>query len=216
MNRFPWIDFNHILDSADVNRREELIMDLSQNNMPYSDDNRYYIYHDVNTNVFSIEEDPFYGEIDNLTSQILLLNAKLKVRDFSSKERSKIIKTRKSELKELRTTFGAEELASPLSTKLSSDELNRLEETVLTHLTELNSERDDNYYIFNDETEEFEIRIDQDHELITQIVSAIYKLDAKIDNPSTAASDRRCMYSIRNKFVNHLRKLGAHKLADNL
>ena len=184
--------------------------------MPYSDDNRYYIYHDVNTNVFSIEEDPFYEEIDNLTSQILLLNAKLKVRDLSSEERSKIIKTRKLKLKELRTTFGAEELASSLSTKLNSDELNRLEETVITHLTELNSEWDDNYYIFNNETEEFEIRIDQDHELMTQIVYAIYKLDAKIDNPSTAASDRRRMYGIRNKFVNHLRKLGAHKLADHL
>ena len=28
MNRFPCIDFNHILDSTEVNRREEVIMDL--------------------------------------------------------------------------------------------------------------------------------------------------------------------------------------------
>ena len=153
MNRFPWIDFNHMLDSTDVNRREDVIMDLLQSNTPYSDDDRYYIYHDANTNVFSIEEDPFSEGIDNLTSQILLLNAKLKVRDLSSKERSKIIKTRKLKLKELRTTFGAEKLVLSLSTKLSSEELNRLEETVITHLTEINSERDDNYYIFNDETE---------------------------------------------------------------
>ena len=86
MNRFPWIDFNHIFDSTDVSRREEVIFDLLQSNMSYSDDDRYYIYHDVNTNVFSIEEDPFSEEVDKLTSQILLLNAKLKVRDLSSKE----------------------------------------------------------------------------------------------------------------------------------
>ena len=178
-----------------------------QNNIPYSD---------VNTNVFSIEEDPFTEEIDKLTSNIFLLNAKLKVRDLSTKERSKLKKTRKLMLKELRTTFGAEELASTLSNKLSAGELNRLEDTVITHLTDLNRDRDDNYYVFNDETEEFEIRIDRDHELITQVVSEIYKLDSKIDNPATAPSDRRRMYDIRNKFVNHLRKLGANKLADNL
>ena len=28
MNRFPWIDFNHILDSTDVSRRDEVILDL--------------------------------------------------------------------------------------------------------------------------------------------------------------------------------------------
>ena len=38
MNRFAWMDFNHMLDSTDVNGREEVIMDLLQNNMPYSDD----------------------------------------------------------------------------------------------------------------------------------------------------------------------------------
>ena len=119
-------------------------------------------------------------------------------------------------LKELRTTFGAEELASLLSNKLKADELNRLEDTVVTHLTDLNRDRDDNYYVFNDETEEFEIRIDRDHELIRQVVSAIYKLGSKIDNPATVPSDRRRMYGIRNKFVNHLRKLGANNLADNL
>ena len=119
-------------------------------------------------------------------------------------------------LKELRTTFGAEELASSLSNKLSADKLNRLEDTVITHLTHLNRDRDDNYYVFNDETEEFEIRRYSDHELITQVVSAIYKQDSKIDNPATAPSERRRMYGIRNKFVNHLRKLGANKLSDNL
>ena len=41
MNRFPWIDFNHMLDSTDISRREEVILDLLQNNIPYSDDGKY-------------------------------------------------------------------------------------------------------------------------------------------------------------------------------
>ena len=109
MNRFPWIDFNYIIDSADVNEREQVIMDLLQKNLPHSDDNRYYIYHDPNTNIFSIEEDFESEDINTLTSQTLLINAKLKVRDLSSKERTELIKTRKLKLKELRSTFGATE-----------------------------------------------------------------------------------------------------------
>ena len=117
MNRFPWIDFNHILDTTDIDRREEVIFDLLQNNMPYSEDDRYFIYHDVETNVFSIEEDPLMEETDDLTTQILLLNAKLKVRDVSPKERTRIIETRNLKLKELRKTFEANELAGSLSTE---------------------------------------------------------------------------------------------------
>ena len=50
-------------------------MDLWQKNVPYSDNDRYYIYHDPNTNLFRIEEDVESEDIDTLTSQILLINA---------------------------------------------------------------------------------------------------------------------------------------------
>ena len=99
---------------------------------------------------------------------------------------------------------------------MSSEEFNRLEDTVITHLADLNKDGDKNYYTFNEETEEFETRIDQDHQLIRQVVAAAIKLESKIENPRTAPSDRRHMYSIRNKFVTHLRKLGANELADSL
>ena len=215
MNRFLWIDFNYIIGSADVNEREQVRFDILQKNLPYLDDNRYYIYHDPNTNVFSIDEDVESEDIDNF--QILLINAKLKVRDLSSKERAELIKTRKLKLKELRSTFGAIELASALSNNMSREELSTLEDTVITHLTDLNRDADENYYTFNEDTEEFEIRIDdQDNQLITQVVTTIIKLDSKIENPRTAPSDRRRMYGIRNKFVAHLRKLGANELADSL
>ena len=216
MNRLPWIDFNHILDSTDVNRREQVMRDLLQNKLP-DDNDSYSIYHDVNTNTFSLQEEgPDAEEIDNLTTQILIINAKLKVRDLNDKERSTLIKTRKLKIKELRKTFNAAELASALSNNLSPQKLSRLEDTLVSHLTNLNRERDDNYYIFNNNTKEFEIRIDQDHTIITQIVSAILKLNDKIQNPSNSAYHKRRMYNIRNKFVAHLRKIGANELADNL
>ena len=145
------------------------------------------------------------------------VNEREQVRDLSSKERAELIKTRKLKLKELRSTFGAIELASALSNNMSREELSTLEDTVITHLTDLNRDADENYYTFNEDTEEFEIRIDdQDNQLITQVVTTIIKLDSKIENPRTAPSDRRRMYGIRNKFVAHLRKLGANELADSL
>ena len=167
-------------------REEEVILNLLQNNLP-GDNDTYYIYHDVNTNTFSLQEEgPDAEEIDNLTAQILIINAKLKVRDLRDKERSTLIKIRKLKIKELRKIFNAEDLASALSNNLSPQELARPEDTVVSHLTSLNQNRDDNYYIFNDNTEEFEIRIDTDHTLVTQIVSAVLKLDDKIENPATS------------------------------
>ena len=72
-------------------------------------------------------------------------------------------------LKELRSTFGAHELASALPNNTTSKEFNRIEDTVITYLADLDKEGDKNYYTFNEETEEFEIRIDQDHQLIRQL-----------------------------------------------
>ena len=216
INRLPWIDFNYTTDSADVNKSEQVILDLLKKSLPYSDDDRYYIYHDPNANVFSIEEDIETEDIDNLTSQILLINAKFKVRDLSSKERTELIKTRKLKLKELRSTFGAHELASALSNNMTSEEFNGLKDTAITYLADLNKEGDANYYTFNEETKEFEIRIDQDHQLTRQAVAGVIKLDSKIENPRTTSLDRRRMYSIRNKFAVHLGKLGANELADSL
>ena len=85
-----------------------------------------------------------------------------------------------------------------------------------SHLTKLNVDNDENNYVYNNETDEFEIRIDKDHGLIRQIVAAVIKLDTEVENLSMAPSDRRRMYGIREKFIAHLRKLGANTLADNL
>ena len=199
-----------------MDAREQVIFDILQNNM--SDDNdRYYIYHDTSTNTFSLVEESLDSEeIDNLATQILIINAKLRARDLTAKERSTSIKTRVLKIKELRKTFGEEELVSALSNNLSPDELSRLEDTVVSHMGDLNANgSDDHYYVFNNNTEEFEIRIGQDHMLITQILYAILKLDDKINRQSTTTNDRRRMYNIRSKFIAHFKKIGATGLAGN-
>ena len=199
-----------------MDAREQVIFDILQNNM--SDDNdRYYMYHDTSTNTFSLVEESLDSEeIDNLATQILIINAKLRARDLTAKERSTSIKTRVLKIKELRKTFGEEELVSALSNNLSPDELSRLEDTVVSHMGDLNENgSDDHYYVFNNNTEEFEIRIGQDHMLITQILYAILKLDDKINRQSTTTNDRRRMYNIRSKFIAHFKKIGATGLAGN-
>ena len=56
MKKMPWVDFNIILTENDAERREQVIMDLLQNNMPHDND-QYYIYHDQESNTFSVELD---------------------------------------------------------------------------------------------------------------------------------------------------------------
>ena len=119
-------------------------------------------------------------------------------------------------MKQLRKEYGAYELHDALSTKLSKSELARVEETVINYLSNVNANRDDYYHTFNNDTQEYEIRLDPEQELITNIVAAIFKLEDKIDDPTTSIYDRRRMYGIRAKFIAHLRKIGANLLADSL
>ena len=50
IRRLPWVDFDTILDNTDADRRQQVILDLLQNNMPDSAADIYYIYHDAKTN----------------------------------------------------------------------------------------------------------------------------------------------------------------------
>ena len=55
MKRLPWIDFDTILENTEAEKREKVILDILQNNLPDSANDIYYIYHDENTNTYSIE-----------------------------------------------------------------------------------------------------------------------------------------------------------------
>ena len=119
-------------------------------------------------------------------------------------------------INELRFTYGTKEAAEILDKKLSERERLELEEKIIEIQRNLNQNNDEYYYVFNDDTQEFELRLEQDVQLIHDIVAAILKLNDRIESISTSAVDRRGMTSIREKFLRHLRKLGANTLADNL
>ena len=78
MRRLPLIDFDSIIDNSESSRRQQVIFDLLQNNLPDSADDIYYIYHDENTNTFSVEVDETSEEIQNFIGSIMLIDARLK------------------------------------------------------------------------------------------------------------------------------------------
>ena len=61
MRKMPWVDFSIVLRENNAERRQQAIMELLQNNMPDNND-QYYIYHDQETNSFSVELDENAGE----------------------------------------------------------------------------------------------------------------------------------------------------------
>ena len=190
IRRLPWVDFDTILDNTDADRRQQVILDLLQNNMPDSVADIYYIYHDAKTNTYSTEVDENTEEVQNFIGSILLINARLDVEDLTDKERQTLVRKRKMKIKELKTTYGAHEATEILKSKLSETEKQHVEDEIVRIQGNLNQDRDNYYHIFNEETDKFELRFDQDVKLIQQIVSAILKLDDKIELDRNSASDR--------------------------
>ena len=215
MRRLPWIDFDSIIDNTESSRRQQVIFDLLQNNLPNSADDIYYIYHDENTNTFSNEVDETSEEIQNFIGSIMLIDAKLEVEDLSDKEGQTLIRKRKIKIKELEKTYGAKVAANLLEKRMTLEEKKEIEEEIIRMQTELNKDRDEYYHIFNKETGEFELRLDQDIDLMHQIVGAIIKLDEKYEIERTE-NNKRINRRLKKKFIAKLRELGADDLADSL
>ena len=94
MKKMPWVDFNIILTENDAERCEQVIMDLLQNNMPHDND-QYYIYHDQESNTFSIELDEDADEIRDLVERARVIDARLKIEYMTAKERKDLKKQKK-------------------------------------------------------------------------------------------------------------------------
>ena len=131
MRRLPWIDFNTILESTESTQREQVILNLLQNNVSSSADDIYYIDHDAQTNTFSIKVDESSDEIQDFIEGILVIDAQLKVQDLSDKERKMLIRKIKLKIQELRSAYGAKEAADVLDKKLSEQEKAELEERII-------------------------------------------------------------------------------------
>ena len=99
IERLPWTDFDTILDNTEYNKRAEMILDILQNNLPPSENDIYYIYHDPKTNTYSIEVDEDSAEIQDFIGSILVIDARLKVKDLSAKERTQFKNLKKMKIK---------------------------------------------------------------------------------------------------------------------
>ena len=216
IERLLWVDFNTILDNAECNKRAEVILNILQNNLPPSENDIYYIYHDPKTNTYSIEVDADSAEIQDFIESILVIDAKLKVEDLSAKERAQLKNLKKMKIKIIRKKYGSKELADVLGNKLTEEEKRRAENEIIKIQEQLNQENNEYYYVFNDETEEFELR--KEHagsQIIHKIVAAILKLDKKYKD-SSSRSERKKISDIKNAFIQYLRRVGTFTLADSL
>ena len=75
-------------------------MNILQQNLPESND-VYYIYHDQESNTFSIEVDDTADVVQNLTEEIYVIDAQLKVHDLSPRERKELRRKRRLKREEL-------------------------------------------------------------------------------------------------------------------
>ena len=191
MQRLPWVDFKTILDNTESSRREQVILDILQSNMPSFGDDIYYIDHDPETNTFSIKIDESTDEIQNFLNSILIIDAQLRVQDLSDKERQVLIKKRKMKIKELRKNYGANEVADVLETKPSPSEKAELEEKMIQMQNKLNLESDKYYFDFNEETQEYELRLIENDELMHDIVAIVLKLTDKIEHVNTSQTEKQ-------------------------
>ena len=215
MRPIPWVDFNVVLDNTEKYKREQVIFDILQANMPNSGDDVYYIYQDPETNDFSIKTDEIADEIQDFVENIRIIDAKLAHEVLSNKERNLLLKVRSLKIKELRKTYGANVLADLLDRKLSESEKNELEDQVVEILKELNKDEDRYYFEFNEETQEFKILLDSGVG-INAIVFAVMKLDKVINDVNTPHTRRLELMTEKEKLLDYLKEKGAKTLANSL
>ena len=125
MQSLPWVDFKTVLDNTESSRREQVILDILQSNMPSSDDDVYYVDHDPETNTFSIKIDESSDEIQDFIEGILIIDTQFRLQYLSVKERQTLIKKRKLRIKESRKNYNANKAAEVLEKKLSASEKKR-------------------------------------------------------------------------------------------
>ena len=212
----PWIDFDVVLQNIDKNERERVIFDLLLANMPNMGKDLYYIDHDPTTNVFSIKKDVLADEITDFVESIRVIDAKLRLQDLSQKERTRLLRTRRLKIKELCNTYKAYTLADALDNRLSETEKQILEDQAVELLKELNKDEDIYYYKFNDDTQEFEILLEDRDVRINAIVFAALKLKEVIKDRKTSNSRRAFLKRELKSLLDYLDSKGAKLLAASL
>ena len=215
MRMLPWIDFNTIIRETEVDRRTQVIMNLLQNNLPASTEVIYYIYHDEETNTFSIEVDEKSEEIQDFLETILVIDARLRNEDLSDNKRKELKRKMRLKIKELEKTYGSKTLARTLKKKLTEEQKKEAEERIFQLQSELNKDDDKYYYDYNEDTQEYELRLDSGGDVIRKIVAAILKTD-KLMSETTSRSEKRTFKKVKDALILYLRRVRSNTSADAL
>ena len=204
MRKMPWVDFSVILREDDAEKREEAIMTLLQNNIP-DDNNMYYIYHDQGTNTFSVEVDEDAEEVRDLIEGVYVIDAQLKHENYSARERKELKNERKTIIEILKNHYGDTTLSRVLSEKMTPEKRRELEEQIYTLQQDLNQDRDEWFYNYNEQTEEFELmrEDDQSADISRRITAAIIRTNNRI-NSSTSRSEKRGLYKVNKALITYL------------
>ena len=216
MRKMPWVDFSIILTENDAERREQVIMDLLQNNMPHDND-QYYIYHDQESNTFSVELDEDADEIRDLVVRARVIDARLKIEYMTAKERKDLKKQKKKLLKFMEEYYGMKTLPSVMADKKTSKDISELENEVINLEQELNSAGDEWFHTYNQETEECEINRDdtQASDIARKITDAILRTEDQLKT-TTSAQQIRGLKKVKASLILYLRLVGMNELADAL
>ena len=213
MRKMPWIDFNIILTENDPEKREQVIMDLLQNNMPHDND-QYYIYHDQETNTFSVELDEDADEIRDLVERARVIDARLKIEYMTAKERKNLKTQKKKLLTFLEEYYGLKTLPRVMADKKTSQEIIDLEDDVIEVEKQLNSAGDNFFHIYNSDTQEYEIRKDnpQASAVAQKITDAILRTDDRL-RTAKSAQKIRGLRKVRKSLILYLKLVGMKELA---
>ena len=216
MKKMSWIDFNIILTENDPEKREQVIMDLLQNNMPHDND-QYYIYHDQESNTFSVELDEDADEIRDLVERARVIDARLKIEYMTAKERKNLKTQKKKLLKFLEEYYGLKTLPRVMADKKTNKEIIDLEDDVIEVEKQLNSAGDNFFHIYNPETQEYEIRKDnpQASAIAQKITDAILRTDDRL-RTATSGQQIRGLRKVRKSLILYLKLVGMTELAESL
>ena len=203
MRRMPWIDFSVILMETDAERREQVIMNILQQNLPESND-VYYIYHDQESNTFSIEVDKTADVGQDLIEEIYVIDAQLQVQDLSARERKELKHKGRLKRKELEKKYGARTVSRILSNKMTPEKKREAEKKIFQLQQELNQGEDEYFYKYNEDTEEFELgQEDAAADIARRITAAILRTDDRIES-STSRSEKRQLYKVKEALITYL------------
>ena len=82
-------------------------------------------------------------------------------------------------------------------------------------MTKLNSESDRYYFVFNENTQEYEIRLEENDFLLHDVVARLIKLTSKIENVNTPQTEMLESMIEREQLLRWSESKGATELANS-